>query len=143
MNFARRSLLPGERCLEFVFQPEITIPRLDILGRQLLKRVVCTAHLLILTDRELTLISDDPTGPQILDDRHYGGIWTYIPLQRIAAATVKPEVSGRLRLILQMVGGTVIETLFGDDQCKEVNSLVATLLEEIFHNPGHTQQRQG
>lgn len=83
MNFARRSVLPGESVKMIVLQPGI---KHGLLRRRskFLSRLVSPAHLAILTDRELIWIQDEPQTP---DRAQYGGIWHYIRLNKLTKLT--------------------------------------------------------
>lgn len=74
-NYARESVLPGEQVLAMVYQPEITVPHFLFSRRRL-----TAPYVVILTDRELILISDDCSGG---DTGRYGVVRRYIPLTKI------------------------------------------------------------
>jgi hypothetical protein len=126
MSYARKSLQPGERVLDYLMQPEIRTPRLNILGRTMAMRTIDTAHLCILTDSELIVIRDDPTSLQSWDDTRYGGVWNYLPRSRIQHATLE-ERADSLALVLRLSGDERFEVLFASDRRLAVERLCALL----------------
>ena len=84
MNYARQSILPGERIARIVCQPDICVRSLRVFGSSLLN-VYLTAHVSILTDRELITIREDKgvitsIGRTRGGIRH-GGVFSYLPLE--------------------------------------------------------------
>ena len=84
MNYARHSLLAGEKVIHFILQPEIRVPVVKILGKTYY-RAISPTHMSILTDRELITISEDEPKNRAIGK--YGGIWTYIQLNKIVSLT--------------------------------------------------------
>ena len=84
MNYAKRSLLGGEKVIHFILQPEIRVSVLRIPGKTYYKTISPT-HMNILTDRELIIIREEK--PQRSADR-YGGIWDFIPLNKIVSLSL-------------------------------------------------------
>ncbi|WHH59404.1 hypothetical protein [Petroclostridium sp. X23] len=74
MNYARRSIKPGQKVLCIVLQPIIQKKVLQIFNKVFYKKLSCS-HIHILTDKELIIIKDGYG--------NYGGIWTYIPIDKI------------------------------------------------------------
>ena len=79
MSFAKRSLLGGEKVIQYILQPEIRESILKFL-RKPYYRTISLIHMCILTERELIVIQESVA--QRKEDR-YGGIWNYIPLNQI------------------------------------------------------------
>lgn len=128
MNYARRSLLPGEQVVSYVLQPEMTLPRLRIFGgRALARRVLSTAHICILTDRELVLIREDPESLKGCDNERYGGVWTYAPLRRVLGASVEKDAHSNPYLKLTLCGGSQLEILFEPQREQEINKQVSSI----------------
>lgn len=101
-TYARESLLPEEKVLALVCQPEIVVPRLLFFRRRLAPAYVC-----ILTDRELIWISDDCS-----NSGRYGVIRRYIPLAKIEDWQWVPpagELAGVWRLRLP---GSIVNLYF-------------------------------
>ncbi len=87
MNFGRQSILPGEKVTRIVYQPEIK--------EQLFRRFwkyLSPSQIIILTDKELIVIKESDK------NRHfsYGGIWNYIPLNRVSKITCNENGKGNL-----------------------------------------------
>lgn len=119
MNFARNSLLGGEKVICAVLQPEIKTERFRILGRTYY-RILSPTHTCILTDRELILIREEAV--QNRKDR-YGGIWDYIPLSMISALSIRPKNSGLLALSIELADDGIMECLFPASRESEVSHL--------------------
>jgi hypothetical protein len=73
MNFAKRSLLAGDRVVQAILQPEIRTRALTLLGKTL-SRLVSPTHICVLTDRELITVRRR----QASANDKYGGIWDYV-----------------------------------------------------------------
>jgi hypothetical protein len=94
MNFARHSLLGGEKVIHVMLQPEIRESRFTFLGRTFYKMISPT-HVCILTDRELIMIREEAV--QGRKDK-YGGTWDYNPLNKITALTLNTKDDNMLTL---------------------------------------------
>jgi hypothetical protein len=110
MNYARRSILPGEKVLQFILQPAIRVPIFKVFDLPF-TRTITPAHITILTDKELIIIQDEPT---TLWDRavEYGGIWKYIPLHRIASISLAQREDNLFVLSIHLSANDRIEVLF-------------------------------
>ena len=98
MNYARRSLLPGESVVQAIFQPEILKPVVSVLGRTFY-RTLAPSQAVILTDRELVLIREEHRrGGR---DR-YGGVWDYLPLGKIEKVSLEEKNGGLLSLAVEL-----------------------------------------
>lgn len=103
MNYARESLVRGEKVIQTVWQPPIRQHRFTLFGRPF-HRTIALAHLALLTDQEVVFIGDDKHS---VDNRgvRYGGIWQYIPLWHIAAAALTEPADDLVTLSLTLAGG--------------------------------------
>jgi hypothetical protein len=122
-NYARHSLLPGAQIVAAVAQPEVRRTVVQV-GRWSYNRTIIMAHVLILTDRELIIISDDPNSPKAVDDTRYGGVWTYIPLSRIERIACRDRDAAVLAVVLELPHGDQIESLFAADRRGEVEQFL-------------------
>ena len=95
-NFAKTSIMPGERVLDTVFEPAFR--RRKFPGFT----TVAPAFLALLTDRELIFISD---GRHREAHVGYGGIWRYMPLCRIGQLSVQGGTDRRFSLVARLAGG--------------------------------------
>lgn len=120
MNYAKRSLLEGETVLHATLQPEIRAKVLTVLGKTY-HRTISPAHATILTDRELILIREEPK--QAGRD-HYGGIWEYIPLDKIAALSLSGRDGKVLALSIRLPEGADLEALFPASAKGELDQLL-------------------
>jgi hypothetical protein len=119
MNYARRSLLAGERVVHAILQPEIREPVLKILGRTY-HRIISPTLASILTDRELIVIREEKLQSGA---GKYGGIWDYIPLSKIMSLSLGERDKGLLALSVQLAEGTRLEYLFQSSAEQEINRL--------------------
>jgi hypothetical protein len=125
MNYARRTIIPGERVIHFVLQPEVRAGAPRLFGRSWWRRIY-PAHLTILTDKELILIRDE-AGVRWNPDAKHGGIWTYIPLDKIAATSVTKTDNGLLAVSICLPGNDRIDALFSASQEGGVTPLLSRL----------------
>jgi hypothetical protein len=125
MNYARRSLLDGDKVVHFILQPEIRADRSKILGR-IFRKILSPAHVSILTNRELIMIREEVRHD---GEDMYGGIWDYIPLNKIMNLSLS-EMNGNLLLLsIQLPKNTRLEYLFQDSARKDINDLLHRLKE--------------
>lgn len=118
MNYARRSLVPGEKVIHTILQPEICATILTLFGRSLF-RTISAAHLDILTDKELIMIRDKNNIGRS-DNTRYGGIWNYIPLDRIMSVSLTPSKNNLLVLSIHLPQDDHIDSLFSVSNQQEV-----------------------
>ncbi|MBN1438059.1 MAG: hypothetical protein JW929_01510 [Anaerolineales bacterium] len=110
MNYARRSILPGERALLTILQPEIrrSLPLLSALN---ITRQVSPAHLTILTDHELIQIREESSW-RTTKENQYGNVWRYVPLRKITSLRIEDHGRDLLTLSLNLVGKGSLEAVF-------------------------------
>jgi hypothetical protein len=132
MNYACNSLRPGDRVIASVLQPEIRKPIVTLFGRSL-SRMVTTSHLSILTDSEWISICDDERAPAWHDGIRHGGVWTYVPLNKIAAASLAMRRDGLLAVTIHLPHGDSLESVFAADHRHEVDQLLTDLSEWAPH----------
>jgi hypothetical protein len=125
MNYGRRTIIPGERVIQFVLQPEVRVDAPRLLGRSWWG-TIHPAHLTILTDKELIIIRDE-VGVRWNPDAKHGGIWTYVPLGKIAAITVARTDDGMLTVAIHLPGDDLIDLLFSALREEEVTLLAGRL----------------
>lgn len=103
MNYARESMVRGEKILQSILQPKIRRQVFDLFGYKF-HRTVGLAHLTILTDKEIIFIRDDEDTTEVRGER-YGGVWQYIPLQKIQNVTLTASGNKLLNLTLTLESG--------------------------------------
>ena len=123
MNYARRTITPGERVIQFVLQPEVRVDAPRLLGRSWWG-TIHPAHLTILTDKELIIIRDE-AGVRWNPDAKHGGIWTYVPLDKIAATSVEKTDDGMLTVSIHLPENDRINLLFSASREEEVALLLS------------------
>ena len=125
MNFGRSSLVCGETVIQILLQHEIRQPIWAMLGSIFLQ-TIAPAHLTILTSHELILIQDIAHGRKVQEPQ-YGGIWQYIPLHSIKAATWSETGNGWLTFSVKLTSNKMIEKLFAVSSKPELDQLCAKL----------------
>jgi hypothetical protein len=136
MNFARRSILPGERVLHIVFQPAIRAQMFRVLDMSL-SRTISPAHITILTDKELITIRDEPT--KLWDKGvEYGGIWKYIPLHRITSVSLAQREDNLFVLSIRLLENDRIDALFATSNEHELRRFLEQIEGVV---PGPTTGR--
>lgn len=125
MNYARRSLLPDENVVHIILQPEIRKEVLRLFGNSFF-RTVCLSHLSILTDRELILIQEG-TGQRWGGDIRYGGVWHYIPLDKITSISLTGPDDDLLTMSVRLPEGDCIDSLFSVSNRQEVDGFLSQL----------------
>ena len=113
-NFAKLGLIPGEEVLAAIFEPDIRQKGLFGL------RTVVPTHLVVLTDREMILISDDRHR-----DLHqtFGGIWSCMPLGKIGRMHAAEDEAGNPTLQAELVDGTRLDSRFSASNREELHRL--------------------
>ncbi len=127
-NYARHSIRPGDRVIDAVGQPEIRRPVIR-LGRWTYWRTIAMAQTLILTDHELIIIHDDPDSPESFDKTRYGGVWNYIPLNKIERIVWRAKDADLLAVSLELPFDDRVERLFAADLRVEVERFLTALSE--------------
>jgi hypothetical protein len=108
MNYAKRSLLGGEKVIQTIMQPEIRAKVLKVLGKTYY-RMLSPTHVSILTDRELIMIREEQGWSR--KDK-YGGTWDYIPLSKIVNLSLSRKDSNLLVLSIQLPETGHLDFLF-------------------------------
>lgn len=122
MNLARSSVLDRDKVIHAILQPEIREAMFTILGKTFF-RTISPTHTGILTDRELILIREE-----VLQGREdkYGGIWEYIPLNKIADLSVTRNGDHLLVLSARLITNEQFECLFQSSKKNEVDQFLDT-----------------
>jgi hypothetical protein len=110
MNFARSSLTGGEKVIDSVWQPEIRERGLPLHGWPFY-RTISTAHLMILTDKEVILLREDGRSRPNKGVR-YGGARRYIPLRSIQSVAIAKQDENLLVFCLHLRHHLHLEWLF-------------------------------
>jgi len=119
MSYGRHSLLPGEKVIHTILQPEMRNKIFTALGWSF-SRIISTAHISILTDRELILIRDEEQS-QWSRDARYGGTRSYIPLNKITSVSLARREHDLLALSIHLPGNDQIVSLFSTSNEREVD----------------------
>jgi len=141
MNYAKRSVLAGEKVIHAFLQPEIRASVVTVLGKTYY-RTISPTHVSILTDRELIMIAEEkrPGG----EDR-YGGIWDYIPLNKIATLSLDEKDGSLLVLSIELPEGARLEFLYPASARQELEQLLDRFrqLTTGRHKPGGWNEQRG
>lgn len=125
MNYAKHSLLGGEKVIYSVFQHEIRESILTVLGKTYF-RTISPTHISILTDWELIVIREELTRRK--EDR-YGGIWDYIPLNKIVSLSLNEKAGDLVGLTIQLPEDASFELLFQASTKEELDQLLTHFKE--------------
>jgi hypothetical protein len=125
MNYAKRSLIGGEKVMHAILQSEIRANEITVFGKTYY-RVIAPALACILTDRELIMIRevDRKRG-----EGRYGGIWDYIPLNKIAGLSLSEKDSRLLGLSIRLPESVYLDFLFQTPAREEVDQLLERFRE--------------
>ncbi len=122
MNYARRSILPGEKVLQSILQPAVRVQIFQFLDLPF-SRTITPTHITILTNKELIIIQDEAT--RLWDKPiEYGGIWKYIPLRRIASLSLAQRENNIAVLSIHLCAGDRIDILFAASNEHELRLLL-------------------
>lgn len=119
MNYARHSLLPGEQVIQSILQPEIRESALSLLGKTYY-RTLSPTHMSILTAGELITIREEHRRGQ---DR-YGGVWDYVPLNKIVSLSLSEKGTGLLGLSIGLPAGASLDCLFQASAKRDLEQLI-------------------
>lgn len=128
MNYARHSILVGEKVLHTILQPEIRETVLKVFGKTY-RRVISPTLASILTDRELIMIREEKLRSGA---GKYGGIWDYIPLKKILTLSLSEKDKDLLTLSVQLADETRLEYLFQSSAEQEINRLQHIFKEQVI-----------
>lgn len=118
-NYSQESILPGEKIIAAVYQPDIYEKILMIFNR-----TVTLAHLTILTDQEIIIIKDEELVKVKRDyDVKHGGIRAYIPLAKIMNRTIHSNEEQRLLTFVIVLEEERISLLFSHLRQQELEIL--------------------
>jgi hypothetical protein len=127
-NYARHSIRPGDRVIAAIGQQELCRPVFRI-GRWTVQRTIATAHVWLLTDHELIVLHDDPESPQSSDKTRYGGVWNFIPLDKIERIAWCDKDAEVLAATSDLPLGDRVESLFPVGRRVEVERFLRQVSE--------------
>ena len=112
-SYSRNCLIPGEKVVKLLWQPELKANRVNIKLPQVLfdffSRIVFPSHVVLLTDQELIIISEDENENR---REKYGAIWQFVPLEKISQMTINTREDGLLVLDTCLEDESIIRALF-------------------------------
>jgi hypothetical protein len=126
MNYARRSLGPGESVRGCLLQGEVRRTVLRVLGNAIYRTIILS-HLSILTNRELILIQDADDPPLGAKGTRYGGVWRFIPLDHIRSVSSETDHDGFLVCSVDLGDGDRLELKFQAENCADLERFEAAL----------------
>ncbi len=121
MNYARESLVRGNKVICSIMQPKIRKHIFTLFGQRFYRTMVLS-HLALLTDREVIFIGEDErTGDIKGRGERYGGVWQYVPLRNITKAELTEAENGLLILSIKLtVAGQQLNKVFETSNKKEL-----------------------
>lgn len=123
MNYAKRSLLAGDLVLHKILQPELQEPVFRIFGKTY-KRFISPCQAMILTNRELIVIQEVK---KRRSTSKYGGIWTYIPRNKIKNFSLMRSENNLLITGVHLIDDTHLEYPFNASTKNEIEQMQAEL----------------
>jgi hypothetical protein len=120
MNYAKHSLLGGETVEHAILQPEIRNSLFTFLGKTIY-RTISPTHVSILTERELIMIREEPAGR---GNEKYGGVWDYIPLNKIMNLIVNAKEGNLLVLSIRLPESERLDFLYQASIKEEIEQLL-------------------
>lgn len=127
MNYARNAVSPAEHVVDHVYQPEIRSKIISIFGKSLY-RTSSPTHISILTEKVLIFIKD--TGrDNANNNRRFGGIWLFIPLERIISGSLIEKGDDLLEFSLRLAENERINILFAEEKKSEIEYFQNRVLE--------------
>jgi hypothetical protein len=129
MNVARKVLLPGDRVLAYVMQPEMRAPVIELFGHTI-SLLKAPAHIVVLTAREL-IVAAEESHSGWRDDGRYGSISTYIPLHKIAGVEISAMANGCLQLTIQLPEEEEVRIDFAATHATDVDRLIELLADPL------------
>ena len=119
MNYVRRSMLLDEKFVQIVLQPEIHKEIVRLFGK-VYSVTANLAHISVLTDQELILI-EEGAGESGDEEIRYGGVYRYVPLNKITSLEIVPDKNGTFTLSIQLFGGVCLKSVFSKAKEQEVS----------------------
>ncbi len=132
MNYARESLVHGDKVICSIMQPRIRRRIFSLFG-QTFYRTLVLSHLAFLTDREAIFIRDDERSAETKGrgERH-GGVWQYVPLRRISTSEITESENGLLTLSIKLaVDGQRLDKTFEASNKKELEDFQRKLDQAV------------
>lgn len=126
MNYAKNAA-SGEKVIASVYQPEIRSKIISIFGKSLYRTIYPT-HISILTEKLLTLIKDTGAG-RTNGNRRFGGIWLFIPIEKINVGSILVKDGDLLEFSLKLAGDERIDILFSKSKQPEIENLISRIRE--------------
>jgi hypothetical protein len=132
MNYARESLVRGEKVICSMMQPKIRKHIFTLFGQRFYRTMVLS-HLALLTDKEVIFIGEDErTGDIKGRGERYGGVWQYVPLRNITTAEITEAENGLLTLSVKLaVAGQQLDKVFEASNKKELEEFQKKLTQAV------------
>ena len=112
-----------------LLQPDIYAQMPAFLAR--FSKLVSPVHLSILTDQELITIKDDEHTRRIDKNMRHGGIWNYIPLNKITSVSLTEKNARLLVLSIRLPENERVDSLFPVSNRPQVDAFVDQLKKSI------------
>lgn len=119
-NYARKSILSGQRIRELLFQPVIKAKYFRFFSRMISK-----AHLHILTDSELIVIKEDNADVKRFKTKKYLAVWHYVPLNKIQSVSMSENNQDMpVELKVELPDGIVLSSVFDASNKKCLSDMI-------------------
>jgi hypothetical protein len=138
MNYAKKTMQSGEKMIEHVYQPEIRSRIISIFGKSLY-RTSSSTHISILTEKMLYIIKESGhRGTN--NNRRFGGIWNYIPVNKIHSTLLAKKSDGLVELTINFSDGEQIKSLFSTIKKSEIDQFLVSLNSLKAQTNGNSDQ---
>ncbi|HYE83978.1 MAG TPA: hypothetical protein VEG39_17655 [Clostridia bacterium] len=123
MNYAKRSVLPDERILEYLFQPAMSKKYFRFFSKPLSK-----AHMYILTGKELILIEEEYQDIKRFRTKKYLVVWNYIPLNKIKNISIgEYQTDVSVKMNIKLITRECISSIYSYTQKDILKSLAGRI----------------
>jgi len=132
MNYARESLVRGDKVICSIMQPKIRKHIFTLFGQRFYRTMVLS-HLALLTNREVIFIGEDERTGEIKGrGERYGGVWQYVPLRNIASVDITETENGFLTLSIKLIiAGQQLDKIFEASNKKELEEFQKKLAQSV------------
>jgi hypothetical protein len=132
-NYCVESLISGRKIKKTVFQKKLVKKRL-----KLIKRVLTTSHIIILTSDELIIVEEGKSKRRS-PEANIGGYWYFIPVSQITSMDIKSSDNLLLTLTIRLKGNEQIEMIYENPNRTQLEQLAKSAL--IVYQHGKTENK--
>lgn len=121
-NYSVESLLSGQKIKKIVLQKKLVMKKL-----KLIKQVLTTSHIILLTNEELIII-EEGKAKRNSPEANIGGYWYFIPIAQITSMDIKAMDNYLLIFTIKLKGNEGIELTYETSNRAQLEQLVKSSL---------------